>query len=63
MRSELPLNGVLGMAQAMAADELPRTQRERLDVIRQSGETLLTILNDILDLSKIEGGKARPRGG
>jgi signal transduction histidine kinase/ActR/RegA family two-component response regulator len=52
-----PLNGVLGMAQAMAADDLGAVQRERLDVIRQSGETLLAILNDVLDLSKIEAGK------
>jgi PAS domain S-box-containing protein len=52
-----PLNGVLGMAQAMAADELSPPQRERLRVIRGSGECLLTILNDILDLSKIEAGK------
>jgi signal transduction histidine kinase/AmiR/NasT family two-component response regulator len=52
-----PLNGVLGMAQAMAVDDLSETQRERLDVIRQSGETLLAILNDVLDLSKIEAGK------
>ena len=52
-----PLNGVLGMAQAMAADLLEPPQRERLDVIRQSGETLLAILNDVLDLSKIEAGK------
>jgi PAS domain S-box-containing protein len=52
-----PLNGVLGMAQAMAVEELSDTQRERLDVIRQSGETLLAILNDVLDLSKIEAGK------
>jgi len=52
-----PLNGVLGMAQAMAAEGLPQVQRERLDVIRQSGETLLAILNDVLDLSKIEAGK------
>ena len=51
-----PLNGVLGMAQAMAVDELSCGQRERLDVIRQSGEMLLAILNDILDLSKIEAG-------
>jgi PAS domain S-box-containing protein len=52
-----PLNGVLGMAQAMAAEELPDVQRGRLDVIRQSGETLLAILNDVLDLAKIEAGK------
>ncbi len=51
-----PLNGVLGMAQVMAADPLPDTQRERLEIIRQSGETLLTLLNSILDLSKIEAG-------
>jgi PAS domain S-box-containing protein len=52
-----PLNGVLGMAQAMAMGELTDYQRERLDVIRQSGESLLAILNDVLDLSKIEAGK------
>ncbi|MBI1198866.1 MAG: response regulator [Phenylobacterium sp.] len=52
-----PLNGVLGMAQAMAADGLSARQAERLAVIRQSGESLLAILNDILDLSKIEAGK------
>ena len=52
-----PLNGVLGMAQVMANEPLDTAQRERLDVIRQSGETLLAILNDILDLSKVEAGK------
>ncbi|HEX7945768.1 MAG TPA: ATP-binding protein [Phenylobacterium sp.] len=52
-----PLNGVLGMAQAMAADDLAPVQRARLETIRQSGEVLLTVLNDILDLSKIEAGK------
>jgi two-component system, sensor histidine kinase len=52
-----PLNGVLGMTQAMAVDELSQIQRDRLDVIRQSGESLLAILNDLLDLSKIEAGK------
>jgi signal transduction histidine kinase/CheY-like chemotaxis protein len=52
-----PLNGVLGMAQAMAREPLSEAQRQRLDVIGQSGETLLAILNDILDLSKIEAGK------
>ena len=52
-----PLNGVLGMAQAMEADELSALQRGRLEVIRESGNALLVILNDILDLSKIEAGK------
>jgi signal transduction histidine kinase/ActR/RegA family two-component response regulator len=52
-----PLNGVLGMAQAMAAEPMTASQQDQLGVIRQSGEALLTILNDILDLSKIEAGK------
>jgi signal transduction histidine kinase/ActR/RegA family two-component response regulator len=52
-----PLNGVLGMVQAMALQSIDATQREQLAVIRQSGETLLAILNDVLDLSKIEAGK------
>ncbi|MDP3492182.1 MAG: ATP-binding protein [Hyphomonadaceae bacterium] len=52
-----PLNGVLGMAQAMEADPLPELQRARLTVIRESGDALLEILNDILDLSKIEAGR------
>jgi len=52
-----PLNGVLGMTQAMAMQPLSPAQRERLDVVRQSGEALLAILNDVLDLSKIEAGK------
>jgi two-component system, sensor histidine kinase len=52
-----PLNGVLGMAQAMAVDELSQVQRDRLSVIHRSGEALLAILNDVLDLSKIEAGK------
>jgi two-component system, sensor histidine kinase len=52
-----PLNGVLAMAQIMAIGELDPKQRERLAVIRQSGESLLTVLNDILDLSKIEAGR------
>ena len=52
-----PLNGVLGMAQVMAAEPLSPVQRERLQIIQTSGETLLAILNDVLDLSKIEAGK------
>ena len=52
-----PLNGVLGMAQAMAVDVLDPVQRGRVDTIRQSGESLLVILNDLLDLSKIEAGR------
>ena len=49
-----PLNGVLGMVQALGADELTGLQRDRVDVIRRSSESLLAVLNDLLDLSKIE---------
>jgi signal transduction histidine kinase/ActR/RegA family two-component response regulator len=52
-----PLNGVLAMAEVMARDSLDSTQRERLAVVQQSGEQLLSVLNDVLDLSKIEAGK------
>jgi len=52
-----PLNGVLGMAQAMAAGELADVQRSRLRVIQESGQILMAILNDVLDISKIEAGQ------
>jgi len=52
-----PLNGVLAMAEVMSMGELAEVQRDRLDVIRQSGGLLLAVLNDVLDLSKIEAGK------
>ncbi len=52
-----PLNGVLGMARAMAGDELSPVQRKRLEVVCQSGESLLSLLNDVLDLAKVEAGK------
>jgi signal transduction histidine kinase/CheY-like chemotaxis protein len=53
-----PLNGVLGMAQALGAEpDLKPGHRQSLSVIRQSGESLLTILNDVLDLSKVEAGR------
>ncbi len=51
-----PLNGVLGMAQAMARDALDDVQRRRLDVISEAGATLLGLLNDLLDVSKMEAG-------
>ena len=52
-----PLNGVLGMAQAMSGDTLSGRQRERLEVVTQSGQALLAIVNDVLDLAKVEAGK------
>jgi signal transduction histidine kinase/CheY-like chemotaxis protein len=52
-----PLNGVLGMAQIMSAGALEPDQRRRLDTITASGHSLLTVINAILDISKIEAGK------
>ena len=52
-----PMNGVLGMVQAMEREDATPSQRQRLRIIRDSGETLLNILNDVLDFSKIEAGK------
>jgi signal transduction histidine kinase/CheY-like chemotaxis protein len=49
-----PLNGVLGMAQALTRERLTELQHERVKVIRRSSESLLAVLNDLLDLSKIE---------
>ena len=52
-----PLNGVLGMVQVMERDDPSPVQRQRLGIIRGAGETLLVILNAILDMAKIESGK------
>ncbi|HYE47689.1 MAG TPA: ATP-binding protein [Caulobacter sp.] len=52
-----PLNAVLGMAQVMEGDDLSARQRDRLGLIRDAGQTLLGVLNDILDLSRIEAGQ------
>ena len=52
-----PLNGVMGMVQAMANDPLEDEQRARLEIVRGSGQSLLQIINNVLDISKIEVGK------
>jgi PAS domain S-box-containing protein len=52
-----PLNGVLVMAQLMGRGQLDARQREKLEVILQSGRSLLELINDILDFSKIDAGK------
>ncbi len=52
-----PMNGVLGIAQLLSGTKLTPEQAGMLRIIRSSGETLLAILNDILDYSKIEAGK------
>ncbi len=52
-----PMNGVLGMAELLAATDLDRRQRRFVDSMRSAAETMMQIINDILDDSKIEAGK------
>jgi signal transduction histidine kinase/CheY-like chemotaxis protein len=52
-----PMNGVLGMAHAMSQTRLDPQQAEHMDMLIRSGEGLMTILGDILDISKIEAGR------
>ena len=52
-----PVNGILGMAALALDTELSTEQREYLGMVKSSGESLLSLLNNILDLSKIESGK------
>ncbi|MEM7538556.1 MAG: response regulator [Chloroflexota bacterium] len=52
-----PMNGVLGMATLLSDTNLDAEQYDMLNTLRGSGQTLLTIINDILDLSKIEANK------
>jgi signal transduction histidine kinase/CheY-like chemotaxis protein len=52
-----PMNGIIGMTGLLLDTELSSDQREYAEVVRSSGDALLGIINDILDLSKIEAGK------
>jgi len=53
-----PLNGILGYTQILARDKtLTAKQQEGISIIHRSGEYLLTLINDVLDLSKIEAGR------
>ncbi|MEZ5753463.1 MAG: ATP-binding protein [Paracoccaceae bacterium] len=52
-----PMNGVLGMAEVLESALTDPEHKRMIGTIRKSGETLLNILNDILDMSKIEAGK------
>jgi signal transduction histidine kinase/ligand-binding sensor domain-containing protein/DNA-binding response OmpR family regulator len=51
-----PLNAVLGMTSVLLGAPLPAKEREQVETIRRSGEALLAVINDILDVSKIEAG-------
>ena len=52
-----PLNGVIGVAQALARTPLSAQQEEMLELIQSSGHTLQVLLNDILDLARVESGR------
>jgi PAS domain S-box-containing protein len=52
-----PLNGILGMAELAAATDLSSTQRRYVDMLQSSARSLMAVLEDVLDISKIEAGK------
>ena len=52
-----PMNGVIGMSDILARSQLTQRQRHQLSLIQRSARTLLALLNDILDLSRIEAGR------
>jgi signal transduction histidine kinase/CheY-like chemotaxis protein len=52
-----PMNGVIGLTELLLDSPLDRTQRDYVETINESGMALLTIVNELLDLSKIEAGK------
>ncbi|MFZ4859834.1 MAG: CHASE domain-containing protein [Desulfuromonadaceae bacterium] len=52
-----PMNGVLGMTQLLEMTELTQDQREYVDALKLAGKNLISLISDILELSKIEAGK------
>lgn len=54
-----PMNGVLGLCSVLADTDLDQNQREILQIMESSGESLLNIISDVLDFSRIEAGKLK----
>ena len=52
-----PMNGIIGIASLLASTRLDETQTQYIDLLVQSGERLLSVINGILDISRIEAGK------
>jgi signal transduction histidine kinase/ligand-binding sensor domain-containing protein/FixJ family two-component response regulator len=52
-----PMNGVLGLADLLLRGELTPSQKERVEMVRASAEALVVLVNDLLDLSKLEAGR------
>lgn len=54
-----PLSGVVGMAEILSTTKLDKEQRQLLNVMISSGDLVLQLINDILDLSKVESGRQK----
>jgi len=52
-----PLNAILGFSNSLREHSASEQQRKDLDIVNRSGEHLLALINDVLDLAKIEAGR------
>lgn len=54
-----PMNGMLGMVQLLSSTALTPSQKQQVDIIKRSGDALLTVINDVLEFSKLQSGELR----